>query len=309
MKRILISLLILQFVFSGPLAAQDTDSLLNRDWSLVNDYIIQLQRGNVNRLGATAFDLIISDIAIAGGSRERIEALRQSEGGSKLVVAYMSIGQAARFQYYWQPEWRREDGTWPEWAVEFDATWANDVWVQYWHPGWQEIILTGADAYIDRIIDQGFDGVLLDRVDAAWYFESQGRETAYQEMADFVIAIANHSRERSPNFGIFTINGEDIGLRFREQGYMDTVTGLLVEDLYYGYPTDNVASPADWTAGREAMLDEWVTAGRLVLTVDYTRFDDQINDAYTRSSERGYIPYVSSRSLSRLFIHEGHEPD
>jgi cysteinyl-tRNA synthetase len=289
--------------------AQGNDPLLARDWSLVNDYIIQLQRANVERLGVTAFDLVISDIAIAGGSRERIEALRQSAGGSKLIVAYMSIGQAARFQYYWQPEWRREANTWPEWAVEFDATWANDVWVQYWHPGWQEIILTGADAYIDRIIDQGFDGVLLDRVDAAWYFESQGRETAYQEMADFVTAIAAHARQRSPGFGIFTINGEDIGLRFREQGYLDVVTGVLVEDLYYGYPTDNTASPSDWTAEREAMLDQWVTQDRLVLTVDYARFDEQIDEAYARSAARGYIPYVSSRSLSRLFIHENHEPD
>ncbi len=309
MRRMLLAMLAVVLIVIGSASAQEGDPLLTRDWSLVNDYIIQLQRANVERLSATAFDLVISDIAIAGSSRERIEALRQSSGGPKLIVAYMSIGQAARFQYYWKPEWRREDGSWPEWAVEFDATWANDVWVQYWHPGWQEIILTGEDAYIDQIIDQGFDGVLLDRVDAAWYFESQGRETAYQEMADFVTAIATYTRERSPNFGIFTINGEDMGLRFRDQGYLDQVTGVLVEDLYYGYPTDNAASPAEWTAEREAMLDEWVTVGRLVLTVDYTRLDEQINDAYARSAARGYIPYVSSRSLSRLFIHEGHEPD
>jgi cysteinyl-tRNA synthetase len=123
------------------------------------------------------------------------------------------------------------------------------------------------------------------------------------------MAIADHARERSPGFGIFTINGEDIPLRYPESGYMDAVTGILVEDLYYGYPTDNRASPPDWTALREANLDQWVDAGKLVLTVDYTRFPEQINEAYTRSAARGYIPYVSDRGLSRLFIHDGHEPD
>ncbi len=285
--------------------AQDSETP-ERDWELVDDYIIQLQRARANRLAPTAFDLIISDIALAGSSPQVIEDLRNSEGGPKLVVAYMSIGQAARFQYYWQSEWSL-DGNWPEWTGEPDGTWAGDVWVEYWHPEWQEIILTGEDAYLDRIIDMGFDGVLLDRVDAATYYEELGRDTAYEEMADFVMAIADHARERSPGFGVFTINGEDIGLRFPE--YLDVVTGILVEDLYYGYPRVHEPSPADWTVEREIMLDEWVEAGKLVFTVDYTLRPEQIDDAYQRSLARGYVPYCADRGLHRMLIHEGHEPD
>lgn len=276
-----------------------------RDWSAVNDYIIQLQRARANRLGATAYDLVISDIALSGSQRDVIEALRESEGGPKLVVAYMSIGQAARFQYYWRPEWT--EGNWPEWVGEPDGTWAGDMWVNYWDPDWQAIILTGDDAYLDRIIDLGFDGVLLDRVDAATYFAERGRETAYQEMADFVLAIAAYARERSPNFGVFTINGEDIGLQFSD--YLDAVTGILVEDLYYGYPRDHEASPPEWTTQRELMLDEWVAAGKLVLTVDYTLIPAQIDEAYTRAASHGFIPYCAERGLSRMLIHKGHEPD
>jgi cysteinyl-tRNA synthetase, unknown class len=311
MKQWLVLILAcLLFAYPGTAqeSTEETESRA-RDWSAVDDYIVQLQRARANRLSETAYDLVISDIALAGGSPAVLDGLRESDPDSKLVVAYMSIGQAAQFQYYWQPEWSREDGTWPEWAADFDGFWAGDVWVHYWHPGWQEIILTGEDAYIDRIIDAGFDGVLLDRVDAVTYYEETGRTTAYEEMIDFVMAIAAHARERSPEFGIFTINGEDIPLRYPESGYMDAVTGILVESLYYGYPADHRASPEDWTALREANLDEWVAAGKLVLTVDYTRFPEQIDDAYARSAERGYIPYVSDRGLSRLFVYEGHEPD
>lgn len=305
-QRVLISAIIccLLLVPAGPLLAQD-EAQHDRDWVVVDDYIIQLQRPRADRLGQTAYDLVISDISLSGNSPDQIETLRTSEGGPKLVVAYMSIGQAANFQYYWQSEW--DDENRPDWIDAPDGVWAGDFWVQYWAPAWQAIILTGEDAYIDRIIDMGFDGVLLDRVDAATYYEEQGRDTAYREMADFVMAIADHARERSPGFGVFTINGEDIGLRYPE--YLDVVTGILVEDLYYGYPRDHEPSPADWTAFRENMLDQWVTAGKLVLTVDYTLRAEQIDAAYTHSAARGYIPYCSDRGLSRLLIHTGHEPD
>lgn len=121
------------------------------------------------------------------------------------------------------------------------------------------------------------------------------------------MAIAGHARERSPGFGIFTINGEDIGLQYPD--YLDAVTGILVEDLYYGYPRDHEPSPADWTVVREAMIDQWVNAGKLVLTVDYTRRSEQIDDAYERSEARGYVPYCAERGLRRLLILPGHEPD
>ncbi|MBI5930814.1 MAG: endo alpha-1,4 polygalactosaminidase [Chloroflexi bacterium] len=302
-KRLIFLILLMGLLGQGHVStAQETST---RDWAAINDYIIQLQRARANQLDATAYDLVISDIALSGNHREVIEDLRNSEGGPKLVVAYMSIGQAAKFQYYWKPEWK--NGNWPDWVGEADETWAGDVWVNYWDPTWQEIILTGPDAYIDQIIDLGFDGVLLDRVDAATYFREQGHATAYQEMADFVMAIASHARERSPNFGVFTINGEDIGLQFPD--YLEAVTGILVEDLYYGYPRDHAASPPEWTAEREAMLDQWVAAHKIVLTVDYTLIPDQIDDAYTRSTARGYVPYCAERGLSRMLIHEGHEPD
>jgi cysteinyl-tRNA synthetase len=309
-KWMLIFVAILGLFGSIALAQEDTsDDAPTRDWAAVDDFIVQLQRARVDRLAPTAYDLVMADISLAGSSRENIERLKNSEGGDKLVVAYMSIGQAATFQYYWQTEWRGNSDQWPEWTDEPDGTWAGDFWVHYWDPAWQEIILTGPDAYIDRIIDMGFDGVLLDRVDAATYYEENGRETAYAEMADFVMAIAEHARERSPEFGIFTINGEDIPLRFPESGYMDAVTGILVESLHYGYPRDNEQSDADWTAYREEMLDQWVEAGKLVLVVDYSLRPEHVADAYEQSREHGYIPYAADRSLGRMLIHRGHEPD
>lgn len=227
-KHLSLFIMVLALLSLGQGGMSMAQTTPTRDWAAINDYIIQLQRARANRLGGTAYDLVISDISLSGSSRAVIDDLRDSAGGPKLVVAYMSIGQAATFQYYWRPEWK--EGHWPDWVGEADPVWAGDVWVNYWDVAWQEIILTGPDAYLDRIIDLGFDGVLLDRVDAATYFHEQGRATAYQEMADFVMAIAEHARQRSPDFGVFTINGDDIGLQFPD--YLEAVTGILVEDLY-----------------------------------------------------------------------------
>jgi sugar/nucleoside kinase (ribokinase family) len=38
------------------------------------------------------------------GSREVIENLKQSPGGEKIVLCYMSVGQAERYRFYWH--WR-----------------------------------------------------------------------------------------------------------------------------------------------------------------------------------------------------------
>jgi len=52
-----------------------------------------------------------------------------------------------------------------------------------------------------------------------------------------------------------------------------------------------------------------VEAGKLVLTTDYTRRPEQIDDAYARAQARGYVPFVTVRSLGQLIVNEGHEPD
>jgi endo-alpha-1,4-polygalactosaminidase (GH114 family) len=41
-------------------------------------------------------------------------------------------------------------------------------------------------------------------------------------------------------------------------------------------------------------LDQWVAAGKLVLTIDYSRLPEQIDDAYSRARARGYVPFVTA---------------
>jgi cysteinyl-tRNA synthetase len=244
------------------------------DWLGVQDFLYQIQRARPGRIGETAFDLVVS------------------------------IGQAENYRYYWQPEWGPNP---PDWLDQADDEWAGDYWVHYWEPEWQSIIYGSPESYLDKIISLGFDGVYLDRVDAYWYYENQGRQTAAEEMVAFILDFTAYARRIKPGFGVFPQNAEELGVLYPE--YLEAMTGIGVEDLYYGYPRDHEPSPAGWTAEREAVLDQWVAAGKLVLTIDYTGRPEQIADAYGRALARGYVPYVADRSLGRLRINEGFEPD
>jgi cysteinyl-tRNA synthetase len=277
--------------------------LTQQDWLDVENWLYQLQRADPGRIGETAFDLVVLTISAAGNSPATFPALKDSPGGPKIVLCYMSIGQAEDYRSYWQPEWKKDP---PAWLDGADPDWQGDYWVRYWDPDWQRIIYGGPDGYLDQLLAFGCDGVYLDRVDAYAYYEEQGRSSAAREMADFVLTLSEYARERVPGFGVFPQNAEELGIRFPQ--YLENATGVGVEDLYYGNPCDHVASPPAWTAEREDILRRWRRAGKLVLTVDYTSKPDQIADAYRRSLANDFVPYVADRALGRLRINAGFEP-
>jgi cysteinyl-tRNA synthetase len=296
---ILTALLLLTMFLGGCRPSEEEPN-----WAGVENFLYQLQRADPDRIGETAFDLVVVTLATAGSSPEVIPALKESPGGPKLILCYMSIGQSENYRWYWNPDWESNP---PSWLDIPDGVWAGDHWVRYWDPEWQKIIYGKSGSYLDQILALGFDGVYLDRVDAYWYYQDQGRETAAREMVDFILDFTNYARQRHPGFGIFPQNAEELGIRFPD--YLQAMTGIGVEDLYYGYPRDHEPSPAGWTAEREAILDQWVAAGKLVLTIDYTARPEQIADTYFRARARGYIPYVTDRSLGRLRINPGFEPE
>jgi len=274
------------------------------DWDSVQNFLYQLQRADPDRIGETAFNLAVVTLGTTGNSPEVIPALKDSPGGPKIVLCYMSIGQAEDYRFYWDPDWYVNA---PEWLNEGDTEWAGDYWVQYWNPEWQRIIYGTPESYLDKIIALGFDGVYLDRVDAYVYYQEHGRKTAASEMVNFILDFTEYARREKPGFGVFPQNAEELGVMFPD--YMKAMTGVGVEDLYYGNPRDHEPSPPEWTAEREAILDQWVAAGKLVLTIDYTAKPDQIADAYARALQHSYVPYVTDRSLGRLRINKGFEPE
>lgn len=92
------------------------------------------------------------------------------QGGRRLVLSYMSIGQAENYRWYWKPFWM---ATPPSFLLQEDPYWGGNYYVHYWDPVWQNIITGPGDSYVKRVVDAGFDGVYLDLVNAFEFFEDK----------------------------------------------------------------------------------------------------------------------------------------
>ncbi|MBL3655471.1 endo alpha-1,4 polygalactosaminidase [Fulvivirga sediminis] len=139
-------------------------------------YIINSENFNtkndfIKAVAATNYDAIIMDLYHNEStfSAAEIQQLKKKQnGGQRLVISYMSIGEAEDYRYYWQTEWKVGS---PDWIENENPDWEGNYKVKYWQPEWQSVIYGNDNSYLKKIIDTGFDGVYLDIIDAFEYFE------------------------------------------------------------------------------------------------------------------------------------------
>jgi len=131
----------------------------------------------ISAVSATNYDVIIMDLFHNENGIEteytsnEIDQLRiKNNNGIRLVICYMSIGEAEDYRYYWNNNW--ETGN-PVWLDKENPNWAGNYKVRYWEQGWQDIIFGNDNSYLKKILDAGFDGVYLDIIDGFEYFEEK----------------------------------------------------------------------------------------------------------------------------------------
>lgn len=289
----------------GPLVAGSTEAV-----ETPNDFVYQLQSIDLDALGNTKFDLVIIDYSRDGSDEGKftaaeIESLKDSPGGPKQVLSYMSIGEAEDYRWYWQKNWDanrdgKPDAGAPPWLGPSNPDWPGNYKVRYWEPEWQSIFYD----YLDLVIAAGYDGVYLDVVDAYWYWRHD-HATAEADMVEFVKDIATYARANGggPNFQVYVQNAEELS---RHPDYIDAVSGIGREDLFYN---GNRPQPKGETRYAIEQLDRFKVAGKPVLVIDYVTKRDKINGFYRKAGSRGYVPYATSRDLDVLKINRGHAPN
>jgi len=285
------------------------------DIANVHSFVYQLQDISLDAIGRTGFDLVIVDYSSDGTSngefsREQISALQQSAPSGKIVLAYLSIGEAENYRFYRKKEWK--PGT-PAWIESVNPDWPGNFKVRYWDPAWWAIV----KEYLNRILRAGFDGVYLDVIDAYEYFQDRGRTIAAREMIALIDSIRTRAKSFDTDFLVFVQNASE--LVQTNPDYMKAIDGIGQEDLYFGYEQDGKATPTEITAGWEQNLRLFKDSGKLVLTVDYPfdssenvpHFDPstraKIDQAYSRSRANGFLPYCTLRNLNYLTINPGYE--
>lgn len=139
---------------------------------LINPGDFKSKSDFITAVTATNYDLLIMDLFYNDGvkftSTEINELKNKANGGKRLVICYMSIGEAENYRYYWQKLWSNNK---PSWLDEENPDWAGNYKVKYWDKNWQDIIYGNNNSYLKLILDSNFDGVYLDIIDAFEYFE------------------------------------------------------------------------------------------------------------------------------------------
>jgi len=138
---------------------------------LINPDQFTSKQDFINAVTSTNWDLLIMDLFFDEETftSSEVEYLRnKANGGKRLVISYMSIGEAEDYRYYWESGWKKGN---PEWLYKENPDWEGNYKVKYWMEDWKQIIFGGENAYFDKIMNAGFDGVYLDIIDAFEYFE------------------------------------------------------------------------------------------------------------------------------------------
>jgi cysteinyl-tRNA synthetase, unknown class len=261
-----------------------------------------------------AVDVLVVDYSRDGSayrafSRAQVEALRQRAGGRRRVVlCYLSIGEAESYRYYWKYSW---NGRPPAWLGAENAAWKGNFDVQFWSPEWQRVILDPRPApksmferiaavlfapdkgYIDHIIEAGFDGVYLDRIDA-YEKAYAARPSARADMIAFVTAISRYAKVRRPGFLIVPQNGEEL---LTDAGYRRVIDGVGKEDLLFGEKGDGVPNAPDDSRHATALLDRVRAEGRPVFVVEYLSDSARQLAAARSLRELGFVPLFAERGL------------
>ncbi|RZJ55337.1 MAG: hypothetical protein EOO45_29570, partial [Flavobacterium sp.] len=138
---------------------------------LINPENYSSKQAFINAVTATNYDLVIIDLfaneqMLTAGDITQLK--NKANGGKRLVICYMSIGEAEDYRYYWNSSWNADK---PEWIAAENPDWPGNYKVKYWNNDWQGIIYRNDNSYLDKITTAGFDGVYLDIIDAFEYFE------------------------------------------------------------------------------------------------------------------------------------------
>lgn len=294
--------------------------------------------GAIDALAASSYDMLVIEPTRTDWSSDdkyfdtktavtQLKNSLASDGSHrKLVIAYIDIGEAEDWRWYWQwsTGWNctgPKPADWPDYILTCDPDgWTGNYPVAYWDAAWKDMIIDGEGtgthpdrdyvSVIDEVINDGFDGIYLDWVEAfadanvAAAAQGLGLDPA-EEMIDFIGEMRTYAQARKPDFLIIQQNAA--ALADGRSRLFNNIDAIAQEATWFdGDATDNWNDPNGYDYVNDASLTNYylthlanyINADVPVFACEYAL--THADEAYAQATARGYIPYVTRRALSRL---------
>jgi cysteinyl-tRNA synthetase len=236
--------------------------------------------GDMSSTRRSNADLAVVDPDHAGdASRYKMKP----NGGSRPVLAYISIGEAEKGRSYMK-------GGKQHWNTGRTQGWSGNYAVKYWDEDWKRIV----KSRIRAAMAKGYDGVYLDRVDTYENVKAPGGSRA--EMVRFVKEVASEARSAKRNAAVIVQNAEEL---LNDRGYVAAIDGIAKEDLYHGIRHRGERNSSADVAASKRYLGSAKQAGKAVLVVEYLggATAEKVADEARRD---GFVPNTRApRGLNR----------
>jgi cysteinyl-tRNA synthetase, unknown class len=239
----------------------------------------QLTNYDLEKLNKVDADVFVVDYALEGGkvpmTRDQVDRLKKKPDGSRrYVISYMSIGEAEEYRYYWQEGWKAQK---PVWLGPENCAWPKAHAIRYWRDEWKDISFRKPDSYIKRIIDAGYDGVYLDRVDM-------------YDMEE----LSAQAKSWKPGFFIVPQNAEDL---LPDRRYRNAIDALGKEELLHSGSETGARNPAENIRSALSDINHLLWAYKPVFAVEYVLTKDAIAKSEAELRSLGIVPTVQTRGL------------
>ena len=142
-------------------------AILNPDnkYSSKSSYLKAIKNSN--------YDLIFIDMYFNGSKLSKDDVLslkKKNNGGKRYICAYVSVGEAEDYRYYWKSTYKKKQ---PLWMATENKAWKGNYKVLYWTKQWKNILYGSDSSYFGQVLNLGFDCSYLDVIDAYEFFQSE----------------------------------------------------------------------------------------------------------------------------------------
>jgi cysteinyl-tRNA synthetase, unknown class len=273
----------------------------------------QLASLSIDKAAKSPYDMLVVDATTGLDTgkpftKAEVERLKVGpDGRRRLVISYLSVGEAEDYRGdYFSPEYLEEEA--PDWLMKENPQWKGNRIIRFCHEGWQRTILgddDGRNLYrgdepspLYKLLELGFDGVYLDRVDVYAEIKSECPDGA-NKMVDFVARLAAHARKQDPTFMVILQNAEEL---LEHPKMVNAIDAVAKESLFYGQDMSQNKNEAKTIQENTRLLKLAKKAGRAVFVVDYVTDSGRKADAIRRIEGEQFVPYIGPRDLAKLWL-------